>query len=96
MPWVAASKMVALIAEGCWLLLIWPSRSLWMHTVALPARPREGNCSVCTCVCVRYKGRRDFQVYIGAVCDDNSPKSYSAARLQLLYGLNCLNPFGKL
>lgn len=55
-----------------------------MHTVALPARPREGNSSVCTCVCVcvRYKGRRDFQVYIGAVCDDNSPKSHSAARLQ--------------
>lgn len=23
-----------------------------MHTVALPARPREGNSSVCTCVCV--------------------------------------------
>lgn len=47
--WVAANKMVALIVEGCWLPLIWPSRPLRIHAIALPARPRD------SIVCAKYK-----------------------------------------
>lgn len=48
--WVAASEMVGLIVDGCWLPLIWHSVSLRIHTVALLAWPGEEGCILCACV----------------------------------------------
>lgn len=58
--------------EGCWLPLIWPSGSRRIHTVALPARPREGGVGVggwvvevaVVCALSRYKKRRDCKVHL--------------------------------
>ncbi len=80
--------MVALIVRGCWLPLIWPGRSLRIHTVALPARLREREL---WCVHVRYKKRRDCVVrFFGVSVHEDSSLLIRSRSAACLHELRCL------